>query len=150
MLFRSTPAGRLFFHQLASFAEFEREMIGQRVREIKRYLRKRERPYGNRPFGWKRDRPGKGAQFVPLEEERELARRILQMRDEGSSFSDIALALIRQRVTKPGKKWTDPGRGVWYSRSEVHGLAYACQQGFPIVPRRHVKAGGTQGWPTEC
>lgn len=68
-----TPAGRLFFHQLASFAEFEREMIGQRVREVQSYLRKHGLPRGNRPYGWQRDRPGKGAQFVPLESERQLA-----------------------------------------------------------------------------
>jgi DNA invertase Pin-like site-specific DNA recombinase len=28
----TTPMGRLFFHIIGSFAEFEREMIGERVR----------------------------------------------------------------------------------------------------------------------
>lgn len=137
-----TPAGRLFFHQLASFAEFEREMIGQRVRDVKRYLAKHGLPHGNRPFGWKRDRPGKGARFVPLECEREVARRIVELHAEGLSYSQIALRLMREKVTKPGKKWTDLGRGVWYCESEVHGLAMAARLGFPIVPRHSCKAGG--------
>jgi DNA invertase Pin-like site-specific DNA recombinase len=145
-----TPAGRLFFHQLASFAEFEREMIGQRVREVQSYLRKHGLPRGNRPYGWQRDRPGKGAKFVPLESERQLAERIVRMHADGTPYSRIAWALMRERVTKPGKKWTDAGKGVWYSTSEIHGLATAHAQGFPIVPRRHVRVGGTQDLPSEC
>lgn len=146
----ATPAGRMFFHQLASFAEFEREMIGQRVREVQSYLRKHGLPRGNRPYGWQRDRPGKGAKFVPLESERQLAERIVRMHADGMPYSRIAWALMRERITKPGKKWTDTGKGVWYSTSEIHGLATAHAQGFPIVPRRHVRVGGTQDLPSEC
>lgn len=145
-----TPAGRLFFHQLASFAEFEREMIGQRVREVHSYLRKHGLPRGNRPYGWQRDRPGKGARFVPLDSERQLAERVVAMREEGMSYARIAWALMRERVTKPGKSPSDKGKGVWYSISEIHGLANAHLQGYPIVPRRHVRAGGTQEMPSEC
>lgn len=136
-----TPHGRLFFHQLSSFAEFEREMIGQRVRDVMQSLKRRGLPYGNRPYGWQRDRPGKGAVFVPLESERELARYAADLRESGLSWRSLALQLIREKRTKPGKRWTDLGKGVWYSVTEVHGLVSAYRNGFPIVPRRLLRAG---------
>jgi DNA invertase Pin-like site-specific DNA recombinase len=132
----ATPAGRMFFHQLASFAEFEREMIGQRTREIAAYLRKHGRPYGGaRPYGWLKQGKGRDARYVPCLDERALAERVATMADEGQSYRQIGWTLMRERVTKPGKKHTDPGKGVWYSLSEIHNLAQAARLGFPIVAR---------------
>lgn len=132
----ATPAGRMFFHQLASFAEFERAMIGQRTREIAAYLKKQGRPYGtSRPFGWQKKGTGRCAEFVPLESERDIAYRVLRLHLDGKSYRDIAWILAKDRVTKPGKTWTDRGKGVWYSVSDVHGLAQAARLGFPIAAR---------------
>lgn len=138
-----TPQGRLFLHNLASHAEYESAMTSSRIREVKAYLRKHGRPYGNRPFGWKRDRPGKGAQFVPLESERALARRVAQMHDDGTSFRQITLQLWREKVTKPGKKWGE--RGSVYHQADVHALAVSARRGFPIVPQARALVYAKQG-----
>lgn len=147
----ATPAGRMFFHQLASFAEFEREMIGQRTREILSYLKKHGRPVGSaRPFGWSRKGSGREARYVPCESEREVARRVVQMYEAGMSYRRIGWELMRTRVTKPGKKHTDSGKGVWYALSEIHSLAQAARLGFPIVPRSALLTSATQSTLSEC
>lgn len=139
-----TPAGRMFFHQLASFAEFEREMISTRVREVKAYLAAHGRPHGNRPFGWMRDRPGKGARFVELKSERDLAHRVVAWLDSGESVRDVWLRLYKEKVAKPGKKWGAPGKGIYYRLADIHALAIAARRGFPIVSRDSLRAGGKQ------
>jgi DNA invertase Pin-like site-specific DNA recombinase len=147
----ATPAGRMFFHQLASFAEFEREMIGQRTREIAAYLRKHGRPYGGaRPYGWLKQGKGREARYVPCHAERAVAERVASMAAAGHSYRQIGWALMRDRVTKPGKKPTDRGKGVWYALSEIHNLAQAARLGFPIVPRSALLAGGTPAKRNEC
>ncbi|MDQ1645377.1 MAG: hypothetical protein QOJ50_1561, partial [Cryptosporangiaceae bacterium] len=45
----STPAGRLFFHMAASFAEFERELISERTHAGLAAARARGRKGGRRP-----------------------------------------------------------------------------------------------------
>lgn len=146
----SEPAGRLFFHQLASFAEFERELNGQRVREVKKFLSDNGRPHGNRPFGWRRDRPGKGASFVPCQQERELADRVSSWHDHGRSYREIALALYHQKVAKPGKKWSERGRGIHYSHRDVHRLVLARQRGYPICSRESLRVCETPSTQTAC
>ena len=142
----ATPAGRMFFHQLASFAEFEREMTGERTREIAAYLRKHGRPYGGaRPYGWVKQGKGRDARYVPCQSEMDLARRVMRMADEGQSYRQIGWALMRERVTKPGKKHSDRGKGVWYALSEIHSLAQAARLGFPIVARSALLADVTPG-----
>ena len=138
-----TPAGRMFFHQLASFAEFEREMIGQRTRETAAYLKKSGRPFGGaRPFGWKRQGMGHDSSYVPLPDERALAYEVLEMVDAGQSYRNVAWHLMKNRRTKPGKVATDRRKGVWYCVSDVHALAQAARLGFPIVPRSALRAAG--------
>jgi len=145
----ATPAGRMFFHQLASFAEFERAMTGQRTREIAAYLKKQGRPYGGaRPFGWQKVGRGRDARFEPLDSEREIAFRVLDLKEQGKSYRDIAWILAKDRTVKPGKKWTDTGKGVWYSVSEVHALCQAARLGFPVAPRAALLSAGKQGTPT--
>jgi hypothetical protein len=98
----ATPAGRMFFHQLASFAEFEREVCF----------------------------------------------RVLGLLEDGKSYRQIVWDLAKDRVTKPGKKPTDPGKGVWYSVSEVHGMAQAARLGFPISPRAALQVSAMPLTPT--
>jgi DNA invertase Pin-like site-specific DNA recombinase len=139
-----TPAGRMFFHQLASFAEFEREMISARVREIKAYLAANERPHGNRPFGWMRDRPGKGARFVPCQPERDLAERVCSLLDAGESVRDVWLRLYKEGVTKPGRKVSERRKGVYYRLADIPALAIAARRGYPIVARDSLRAAEKQ------
>lgn len=146
----ATPAGRLFFHQLASFAEFERALIGQRTKETAAFLKRHGRPYGSaRPFGWRRHGHGHQSRFEPLESERKIAHDVLRMHSAGQSYREIAWTLMRGRVTKPGK--TPAGRkGVWYSVTDVHALAQAARLGFPIVPRSALLASDSPAMQTEC
>lgn len=147
----ATPAGRMFFHQLASFAEFEREMIGQRTREIAAYLKKNGRPYGGaRPFGWRKVGSGRDARYEPCEAERDLAFRVLDLVEQGYSFRQIVWLLAKERIVKPGKRHTDRGKGVWYGVTEVHGLAMAARLGFPIVPRSALLVSGRLVKPNGC
>jgi DNA invertase Pin-like site-specific DNA recombinase len=138
----STPAGQLFFNQLCSFAEFERQLIGQRLREAVAHLKREGRPFANfRPFGWRRAGSGKQKRFEPFDEERLLGGRVIQMRDEGFSWAEIATQFYREGIVKPGKaKALRAGkhRGAYYLEAEVRRLYRAARAGFPIQPREAV------------
>jgi DNA invertase Pin-like site-specific DNA recombinase len=79
----STPAGRMMFHVIGAMAEFERELIRERVRAGLAYARSKGR-IGGRPKV-KRDR------------DRD-AKAIRKMRDEGQSYGEIAEELGRSKA----------------------------------------------------
>jgi putative DNA-invertase from lambdoid prophage Rac len=145
----ATPAGQLFFSQLVGFAQFERALLGQRLKEAVAQCRREERPFANfRPFGWKVAGSGKQKRFEPLSEERALGERVIQMREDGQSWCEIATLFYRERITKPGRakkvragKW----RGVFYLETEVRRLHKAALAGFPIAPRDSVEPQATPG-----
>jgi len=134
-----SPAGQLFFGQLAVFSQFERQLLGQRLREVIGYLKSEGRPYSNfRPFGWQRAGVGKRTRFVALPEERELGQRVVEMREQGLSWAAIATALYDEGIIKPGKaKAVRAGkyRGGFYLETECRRLCGAALAGFPIAPR---------------
>lgn len=138
----ATPAGQLFFQQLVSFAQFERALLGQRLREAVVHLKREGRPFSNfRPFGWRRAGSGKQKRFEPLEDERALGWRVVSMRDDGRSWAEIAMTLYREGIIKPGRaKAVRAGnfRGAYYLEAEVRRLFRATQAGFPIQPRAAV------------
>ena len=138
----SSPAGQLFFSQLVAFAQFERQILGQRLKEALGHMRKEKRPYNNlRPFGWQRVGAGKLAKFQPLEAERALGREVVAQRAEGRSWQEIAIAIMERGVTKPGKSANGSrSRGVWYLESDVRRLHRAAVAGFPIAPRGSIPA----------
>ena len=145
----ATPAGRMFFHQLAAFAEFERELISQRTRECLRYLHSHGRPVNQRPYGWVRDKPGKGATFVPCQSERDLALRVMALREGGLSLQEIWNLLWDARISKPGKRWAERGRGVHYGLEDISALELAARHGFPVVSPRSLLADRQQAKQTE-
>lgn len=138
----STPAGELFFNQLASFAAFERQMIGQRIREAMAHLKATGRPYGaSRPFGWIRGGTGKQSFWKPYEPERRLARRVAEMRASGATLTAIARELAKEGITKPGKASAARKgnyRGCYYLEADVARLCRAEHMGFPQGPRDRV------------
>ena len=138
----SSPAGQLFFSQLVAFAQFERQILGQRLKEALGHMRKEKRPYNNlRPFGWQRVGAGKLARFQPLEAERALGRQVVAQRAEGRSWQEIAIAIMERGVTKPGKSANGSrSRGVWYLESDVRRLHRAALADFPIAPRGSIPA----------
>jgi putative DNA-invertase from lambdoid prophage Rac len=79
---------RLVLTILAAIAEFERERIGERIRDAKRHQR-RSGQYlgGDRPFGW---RVGEDGILVEDEAEQRALADMRKMRDAGISFRNIA------------------------------------------------------------
>jgi DNA invertase Pin-like site-specific DNA recombinase len=78
----TTPAGRMMFHVIGAMAEFERELIRERVRAGLAHARAKGR-IGGRPK-------------VKRERDRD-AKVIRQMRADGDSYGEIAEALGRTK-----------------------------------------------------
>jgi DNA invertase Pin-like site-specific DNA recombinase len=86
----STPAGKAMFNMLATFAEYERELISIRTKEGLARARAAGKQIG---------RPS----LIPTE----VRRRIVKDREAGASFATIALDLSVDGILTP------TGRAVW-------------------------------------
>ena len=94
----STPAGEAMVNVLATFAQFERRLIGQRTKEAIQERRRHDPKWG---------RPSK----VPAAVE----RRITRERQRGRTLAAIAEGLNKDRVARPGggrQWWPETVRGV--------------------------------------
>ena len=101
----TSAAGKMVFRMLAVFAEYEREVIGERVKTVWHYKRRKgEKTGGNVPFGY-RVRKGR---LYKVEKEQETVRMILDLRAEGLSLRAICRAL--EGASIPRKS----GKPVWY------------------------------------
>lgn len=119
-----TDEGEMVFLQGAVFSQYERKQIGKRIRVAMRHRKEQGLPYGGaRPWGYIR----KGGKWVPCERERELGRRMLQMKRSGMSASRIALACVNER--KPVVKKNSSG---YYHVADVYGLVRAAKAGYPV------------------
>lgn len=122
------PYGRCTLAVIGSAAQLASELTGQRIREVNAYLRATGQPYGAaRPYGWIRS----GKAYVPCEEERKTARLVQEMRDDGATWSAIALYLCKKEVRKPYRR---AGSRGYYSVVEVALLYRAARCGFPTIP----------------
>lgn len=132
----TTPAGELFFNQLACFAQFERSMISQRVRECWAFLKQHQRPYSTaRPYGWKRRKRADGKpEYIPCREEREIGILALDLRRAGRSYDDVAIYLMRNDIRKPvlvHAKRKGRATSPYYTGTEISRLLSAAEAGFP-------------------
>jgi len=147
----TSAVGEFFFNNLVSFAQLERALLGQRLKETFSFLRREGRPFSNyRPYGWQRVGSGKNQRFAPLDSERALGQRVVGMRKQGLSWAAIATAFFDEGITKPGKaKAARAGRyrGAYYLETEVRRLYQATLAGFPLAPRstRPMAAKGRDG-----
>lgn len=101
----STPVGRLLRNILADFAQFESEMIGERIKDNKLANAKRGRWNGGHvPYGYRKE----DKQFVVYEPEAEAIRLSFKWRAQGKGVLAIAKELDRLGY-KPrrGSKWGD-------------------------------------------
>lgn len=99
----STAAGKMFFSLIATFAEFERNLIGDRTREALASKKADGYRVGEVPLGFEADDDGL---LVPVEEEQRVVDRILGLRDQGYGYLRIAKQLNSESVpAKKGGKW---------------------------------------------
>jgi site-specific DNA recombinase len=96
----SNPSGRLIFQMLASFAEYERETIGERTRAgLHRALRNGKHA-GRIPYGYKLSPDESGLEVV--EEEARIVREILANIAEGATLYGESKRLNDEGVPSPG------------------------------------------------
>jgi len=89
----STPAGEMMASVLATFAQFERRLIGQRTKEALAVKREQGVQLGR-----------------PREMNTEAIERIRELHDSGARVAAIARTLNEEGVaTPPGGRWHSPG-----------------------------------------
>jgi DNA invertase Pin-like site-specific DNA recombinase len=109
------PIGRFFLGMLCEVAELESSMIGERVRDAKRYLKEHGQSYSAPPYGYAfaedRFRDGKivNRALRPVPAEQAVIKRIRRLRKAGKSYREVATLLNVSSV--PTKK----PRGTWHA-----------------------------------
>jgi len=100
----TTPVGRFNFRNLASVAELEREIIGERARlGLHALARQGKWPNPHPPLGYDKDEDGR---LVINTTEAELVKKIFQLYLKYKSMSHVAYLLNKERIrTKRGGRW---------------------------------------------
>ena len=98
----ATAAGRLVINIMASVSQWEREAIGERIRDAIRYKKSQGEAYSPTPYGFTRA----GKKLRPHPTQAKTVRLILRRRRAGWTFKRIAAALNSDGVkTKRGGSW---------------------------------------------
>src|ERR1017187_278820 len=99
----TSAAGRLILNILVTVSQWEREMAGERTREVFESLRARGIPAGPTPLGYTRST---GA-LAPSATEKATIARMVELRESGTSLRDIATMLqLDGYKPKRGDKWS--------------------------------------------
>jgi site-specific DNA recombinase len=94
--------GRFFFTLIAALAEMERGLIGERTKAALQHKKRNGDVWGPIPYGYKRNID----KILPDETEQTLIQEIDQLRQSGTSYSEIARCLNGRGVkTKKGRRW---------------------------------------------
>lgn len=97
-----TAMGRMMLTLLASFAEFERNLISERTTAALHHKKRKGEAYNHAPYGF--DKIDK--QLVPSESEQKVLKHIFQWRKEGLSLYKVACRLNELGVkSKTGGTW---------------------------------------------
>ena len=106
----SRPESRLLRHIVASFAQFEREMIATRIAETRAYLKKHGRRLaGPVPYGYDADPATR--QLIPNQSEARRVRAIFKRAANGQTPSEIPLCQHSCRLPR-----RQESEGVWLER----------------------------------
>lgn len=96
--------GRMMLTLLASFAEFEKNLIAERTSAALAHKKRNRKAYSHAPYGF--DVSDGGKDLVANEQEQKTLKHIFQWRGEGASLHVIACRLNDLGVpSKKGGKW---------------------------------------------
>jgi site-specific DNA recombinase len=124
----SNPSGRLIFQMLASFAEYERETIGERTRAGLHRAFRNGKHAGRIPYGYRLSADEVSLEVVP--DESEIVRGIIANIADGSSLYGESKRLNDEGIPSPGWRFKSGERkhGLSWSPSTVatiiHNRAY--------------------------
>ncbi|MBW1837824.1 MAG: recombinase family protein [Deltaproteobacteria bacterium] len=94
--------GKFFFTLTAALAEMEREIIGERTRDVLQRKKANGEVYGHVPFGFKRFK----GRLIAHKDEQKIIQTVLGMRQEGLNYSRISRELNQMGLkTKKGNRW---------------------------------------------
>ena len=149
----STPAGRLIFQMLASFAEFEKETINERTQAGKNRAYRNGVQPGLIPYGFD---VGEDGSFVVVDEEAVVVRDIIRNIAGGATLFAEAKRLNLEGIPSPGKKyrgrprqhgttWTPmaisriAGRRAYSGTHVVHSSTGEIEREVPVVVPRELQ-----------
>jgi site-specific DNA recombinase len=99
----STANGKLILNILGSVAQWERDIISERTKDVLNYKKQNKKVYGHCPFGFLVD---ENDNLIENPEEQKTINFIKDLRKEGLSLSKIATRLNQDEIpTKKGCKW---------------------------------------------
>jgi site-specific DNA recombinase len=102
----ATSSGRMMLNILVTFAQYEREIIGERIRDKMEATRKKGLWAGGCvAIGYRLE----DHKLIPNPEEAEIVRRIFRRYAECQSAKQVAMELNRRGVkTRTGREWNKP------------------------------------------
>jgi len=138
----SNPSGRLIFQMLASFAEYERETIGERTRAGLHRAFRDGKHMGRVPYGY---RVGEDGRLEVVEEEASIVREIISNIAEGSTLYAESKRLNDHGVPSPGWRFKSGKRkhGKGWCHTTVAAIVH--QSAYSGLHKVRVNsAGGTE------
>ena len=116
--------GRLTLNVLLSFAQFEREVTGERIRDKIAASKKKGMWMGGRvPIGYRSE----GRSLIIHEAEAAIIRQIHALYRQHDCLREVELELRQQGVRTPIREYAN-GRvtgGAWFSRGQIHRILTA-------------------------
>lgn len=82
----TSAAGKMVFRVLAVIAEFERDVIAERITAALHHKRDHQEVYNNIPLGFDRD----GKKLIPNADEEKIIKMVFRLRKKGLSMQKIA------------------------------------------------------------
>ena len=122
----STPWGKLMYATLASYAEFERDMIRMRTKEGMEKKRSSNLPLNQyAPIGYKKVGEKADSRFEPDYKERGIAVQVVEWREIGQlTWSQVVKALRFKKRSSTGGDW---------SQRNVRRAYHAAKNNFPLL-----------------
>ena len=99
----TTASGRLILNFLGCIAQWEREIIAERTKDVLAYKKENLKTYGPTPYGFKREND----KLLPCKRELSIVKLIYDLRKKGTTFKDIVDHLENKGIpTKNKRKWS--------------------------------------------